>query len=200
MPFMPPRCSATHAPGAPAGGPELLSYPADVVPSCLVPSWRQPSRAAADTARLTPVPSRLHPPAHFCQGHNRWSKLASDFSDPATLQVVLVTKMNVLLIFIPLASMANRYRWGDGTLFAFALLGLMPLAERLGFVTEQLAGHTTETTGGLLNATFGNATEMIVSLYAIKGGLLRVVQLSLLVRSRPMCRCAEPTPVGLSTL
>lgn len=90
--------------------------------------------------------------------------------------------MNILLIFIPLAAMARRYSWGDGPLFACALLGLMPLAERLGFVTEQLAGHTTETIGGLLNATFGNATEMIVSIYAIRGGLLRVVQLSLLVR------------------
>lgn len=53
-------------------------------------------------------------------------------------------------------------------------------AERLGYVTEQMATYTNPTLGGLLNATFGNLTEMIVSFFALKGGLLRVVQLSLL--------------------
>lgn len=65
-------------------------------------------------------------------------------------------------------------------LFTFSLLGIAPLAERLGFVTEQLAVFTGATVGGLLNATFGNATEMIISLFALQNGLTRVVQLSLL--------------------
>ncbi|KAI5077812.1 hypothetical protein GOP47_0007636 [Adiantum capillus-veneris] len=65
-------------------------------------------------------------------------------------------------------------------LFTFSLLGIAPLAERLGFVTEQLANFTGATVGGLLNATFGNATEMIISLFALQNGLTRVVQLSLL--------------------
>jgi len=43
-----------------------------------------------------------------------------------------------------------------------------------------MATYTNPTLGGLLNATFGNLTEMIVSYFALKGGLLRVVQLSLL--------------------
>jgi len=47
-------------------------------------------------------------------------------------------------------------------------------------VTEQLAMHTSETLGGLLNATFGNVTELIVSLFALREGLLRIVQVSLL--------------------
>lgn len=64
--------------------------------------------------------------------------------------------------------------------FAASLIGIAPLAERLGFVTERLAVHTGPTVGGLLNATFGNATEMIISLFALKNGLIRVVQLSLL--------------------
>jgi Ca2+:H+ antiporter len=54
------------------------------------------------------------------------------------------------------------------------------MAERLGFVTEQLAMHTNETIGGLLNATFGNATELIVAISALYRGLFRLVQLSLL--------------------
>ena len=43
-----------------------------------------------------------------------------------------------------------------------------------------MAKHTNATVGGLLNATFGNLTEMIVSVFALQAGLLRVVQLSLL--------------------
>lgn len=70
--------------------------------------------------------------------------------------------------------------WGDSATFAFSLLAICPLAERLGFITEQLAEYTSDTIGGLLNATFGNATEVIVSLAAMRAGLLRVTQLSLL--------------------
>ena len=69
---------------------------------------------------------------------------------------------------------------GDRLVFIASLLALCPLAERLGFVTEQLAMYTNPTVGGLLNATFGNVTEMLVSILAIHRGLLRVVQLSLL--------------------
>ena len=54
------------------------------------------------------------------------------------------------------------------------------MAEQLGFVTEQLAFFTGPIVGGLLNATFGNATEMIISLYALKNGMIRIVQQSLL--------------------
>lgn len=68
----------------------------------------------------------------------------------------------------------------DGVTFVFSLLALAPLAERLGFVTEQLALHTNDSIGGLLNATFGNATELIVAITALARGLFRLVQLSLL--------------------
>ena len=56
------------------------------------------------------------------------------------------------------------------------MLGIIPLAAALGDVTEQLALHTNETIGGLLNASFGNATEVIVCVFAIRAGMLRIVQ------------------------
>ncbi|KVH93161.1 Sodium/calcium exchanger membrane region [Cynara cardunculus var. scolymus] len=68
----------------------------------------------------------------------------------------------------------------EGWVFFLSLLGIIPLAERLGWATEQLAFYTGPTVGGLLNATFGNATELIISMYAMKHGMLRVVQQSLL--------------------
>ncbi|GFZ04370.1 cation exchanger 2 [Actinidia rufa] len=90
------------------------------------------------------------------------------------------TKINILLPFGPLAIMLHYLTGKHGWVFFFSLLGITPLAERLGYATEQLAFYTGPTVGGLLNATFGNATEMIISLYALKNGMIRVVQQSLL--------------------
>ncbi|XP_058108789.1 vacuolar cation/proton exchanger 2-like isoform X3 [Magnolia sinica] len=96
--------------------------------------------------------------------------------------VLINGKINVLLPFGPLAVLLHYLtgKHGHGWVFLFSLLGIAPLAERLGYATEQLAYYTGPTVGGLLNATFGNATEMIISLYALKHGMIRVVQQSLL--------------------
>lgn len=59
-------------------------------------------------------------------------------------------------------------------------LSLVPLAERLSFVTEQVAEHTNGTIGALLNATFGNAPELLISVAALRAGYYRVVQLAML--------------------
>ena len=95
-------------------------------------------------------------------------------------ELLFGTKLNVLLVCVPLAIGGSVLHLGDRLVFIASLLALCPLAERLGFVTEQLAMYTNPTVGGLLNATFGNVTEMLVSILAIHRGLLRVVQLSLL--------------------
>ncbi|KAK8542583.1 hypothetical protein V6N12_015175 [Hibiscus sabdariffa] len=78
------------------------------------------------------------------------------------------------------AILVHKLTTSNGWVFFLSLLGITPLAERLGYATEQLAFYTGPTVGGLLNATFGNATEMIISIYALKSGMTRVVQLSLL--------------------
>lgn len=94
--------------------------------------------------------------------------------------VVLGGPLNIMLFCVPFAIMSKYLNWGDAPTFVLSLLALAPLAERLGFITEQLALHTNETIGGLLNATFGNATELIVAIAALYKGLFRLVQLSLL--------------------
>ncbi|GAQ81171.1 sodium/calcium exchanger protein [Klebsormidium nitens] len=104
-----------------------------------------------------------------------WASLCTSLG-----HVLLGTRLNVLLIFVPVAVVADVLRLGKAWAFSFTLLAIVPLAERLGFLTEQLAMHTNSTVGGLMNATFGNATEVIVAVFALRGGLLRVVQLSLL--------------------
>ncbi|CAA3031794.1 vacuolar cation proton exchanger 3-like [Olea europaea subsp. europaea] len=94
--------------------------------------------------------------------------------------VLFKAKINVLLPFGPIAITLHYLSKKHGFVFFFSLVGITPLAERLGYVTEQLAFYTGPTVGGLLNATFGNATEMIISIYALKNGMMRVVQQSLL--------------------
>lgn len=100
---------------------------------------------------------------------------------PGACRIILLgSKLNVLLAAVPLALISDHLRWGDGVTFALSLVGICPLAERLGYLTEQTAGHTSETIAALLNVSLGNATELIVSVFALRDGLLRVVQLSLL--------------------
>ncbi|KAL2332877.1 hypothetical protein Fmac_014090 [Flemingia macrophylla] len=94
--------------------------------------------------------------------------------------VVFSNKLNLLMPFGPLAILVQKFTGHLGWVFGLSLLGIMPLAERLGYATEQLAFYAGDTVGGLLNATFGNATELIISIYALKSGMTRVVQLSLL--------------------
>lgn len=95
-------------------------------------------------------------------------------------EVIIGGPLNILLVCVPFGIISYFVGWPDAATFIFSILALAPLAERLGFITEQLALHTNETIGGLLNATFGNATELIVSIAALSKGLFRLVQLSLL--------------------
>jgi Ca2+:H+ antiporter len=89
-------------------------------------------------------------------------------------------KLNWLLVFVPLAVLLEHAA-PQRPLFVFiaAALAIMPLAGWMGKATERLAEHTGEGVGGLLNATFGNAAELIIALAALRGGLHAVVKASL---------------------
>uniref|UniRef100_A0A5B7AWN8 Vacuolar cation/proton exchanger n=1 Tax=Davidia involucrata TaxID=16924 RepID=A0A5B7AWN8_DAVIN len=95
-------------------------------------------------------------------------------------EVVLGTKLCVLFLAIPLAIIAECYNFKRHWIFALSLLGLTPLAERVSFLTEQIAYYTGPTVGGLLNATCGNATELIIALFALHQEKIHVVKYSLL--------------------
>ena len=88
--------------------------------------------------------------------------------------------LNLFLIATPVALLSKYFEWYESLTFCCALLSIAPFAERLGYITEQISLHTSDTVGGLLNATFGNATELIISIAALNKGYYRVVQLSLL--------------------
>ncbi len=64
-------------------------------------------------------------------------------------------------------------------IFLLACIAILPLAGWLGQATEQLAAKTNESVGGLLNATFGNAAELIIAISALRAGMYDVVKASL---------------------
>lgn len=85
----------------------------------------------------------------------------------------------ILLLFIPVSLAAKFLGWGDLIVFITAALAILPLAAWMGTATEEIAVVVGPTLGGLLNATFGNATELIIALIALKAGLVDVVKASI---------------------
>ncbi|KAK9470608.1 Sodium/calcium exchanger protein-domain-containing protein [Dipodascopsis tothii] len=88
--------------------------------------------------------------------------------------------VNALLVFVPLGIGAGVLHAPSLLVFIANFLAIVPLAALLGEVTEELAKHVGQTLGGLLNATFGNAVELIVSIVALAKGEIRIVQASML--------------------
>ena len=92
-------------------------------------------------------------------------------------QTSFAPSLSWLFICIPAAAVvAYGFPEQQTLLFVLSALAILPLAGVLGEATEHLADHTGEGIGGLLNATFGNATELIVAIFALRQNLLRVVQ------------------------
>ncbi|KAJ5746577.1 Vacuolar calcium ion transporter [Penicillium odoratum] len=88
--------------------------------------------------------------------------------------------VNVLLIFVPLGIIAGALKWDSTAIFVLNFFAIIPLASLLSFATEELSATMGQALGGLMNATFGNAVELIVSIIALKDKQIRVVQASML--------------------
>jgi Ca2+:H+ antiporter len=87
--------------------------------------------------------------------------------------------ISILLIFVPVSIVASLLGWDQRIVFFASALGIVPLAWILGKGTEELAARTGPRVGGLLNATLGNAAELIITIFAIREGLLELVKASI---------------------
>ncbi len=85
----------------------------------------------------------------------------------------------VLLAFVPVSIAGHFLHWSSLVVFLTAAAAILPLAAWMGTATEELAVVLGPSLGGLLNATFGNATELIIALVALNAGLVDVVKASL---------------------
>jgi Ca2+:H+ antiporter len=88
--------------------------------------------------------------------------------------------MYVFLLFALLAPIFNILHFPPILIFIVAGLGILPLAALIGQSVERIAEHTGERVGGLLFATFGNATELIIGIFALSQGLVDVVRASII--------------------
>jgi Ca2+:H+ antiporter len=87
--------------------------------------------------------------------------------------------LNLLLALLPVALLAELTHWPPIWIFVLSAVGVIPLAGLIGEATEILADYTGPKIGGLLNATLGNAAELIITLVAIRAGLLELVKASI---------------------
>ncbi|KAI5464618.1 Ca2+ transporter [Mariannaea sp. PMI_226] len=97
-----------------------------------------------------------------------------------TKVTLLSNYVNFLLIMVPIGIVAGVMGWNPTAVFTLNFFAIIPLAAVLSFATEEISMKLGETMGGLLNATFGNAVELIVSIVALKDNQIEVVQASML--------------------
>jgi Ca2+:H+ antiporter len=88
-------------------------------------------------------------------------------------------RLDWLLVFVPVAVVLDVIHAEPVAVFSIAALAILPLAGKIGHATEDLALRSGPRVGGLLNATFGNVTEMIVAFFLILRGELEIVKASL---------------------
>lgn len=99
-----------------------------------------------------PVWSWSYWPRHML--HLTWVTLSRDY-------------VNLLLVFVPLGIVAGALNWDATAIFTLNFFAIIPLASLLSFATEELAATLGQALGGLMNATFGNAVELIVRLSSV---------------------------------
>jgi Ca2+:H+ antiporter len=92
----------------------------------------------------------------------------------------LKPSINWLLAFIPISLTLEYAHVPAPVLFFSAALAILPIARLIVLATEQLATRTGDAIGGLLNATFGNAPELIIALVALKAGFYDMVRASII--------------------
>lgn len=95
------------------------------------------------------------------------------------MKLDLDTILGAMLIFIPISIAAELLHLNGIIIFFTAALAILPLAGFMGKATEELSKQVGAGIGGLLNATFGNATELIIAIFALQAGLFEVVKASL---------------------
>ncbi|KAI1380386.1 Calcium/proton exchanger [Hypoxylon crocopeplum] len=97
-----------------------------------------------------------------------------------TKATLLSSPVNILLIAVPIGIIAGQTGWDPVAVFVINFFAIIPLAAVLSFATEEISAKLGEALGGLLNATFGNAVELIVSIIALRDRQIEVVKSSMI--------------------
>lgn len=87
--------------------------------------------------------------------------------------------LRYFLIFIPISFICEFMHLSPVIIFVISAVAIIPLAGLMGEATEEISVYSGPRVGGFLNATFGNATELIIAFFALKAGLFDVVKASI---------------------
>jgi Ca2+:H+ antiporter len=118
-------------------------------------------------------------PSFACRPENRRKKRKNRIVKKFSLPKIRISFLKGLFLAVPLAIAAWAFQASPILVFLLACVGLIPLAEQMGEATEILAARTGPRVGGLLNATLGNAAELIITLVAIREGYLELAKASI---------------------
>ncbi|KAH0547502.1 hypothetical protein GP486_008428, partial [Trichoglossum hirsutum] len=132
-----------------------------------------------DIDERAPLLARPRRRPSYLDEHRPWIRYLL-YTYHVTKVTLLSNWVNVLLICVPLGIIAGAIGFNASAVFTLNFLAIIPLAAILSFATEELSAKLGQTIGGLLNATFGNAVELIVSIVALTRGEIRIVQSSML--------------------
>lgn len=147
----------------------------------------EPSGASQKPSSQPTITALLHRVGEVLQMNMKPEKQVGQ--PPSVLQgikaIITMSWLNLLLVCIPV-SWALHFVWAKDTtstqdtiIFVFSFLSIIPLAKLLAFATDELSCRVGQTLAGLLNATLGNAVELIVSIIALVKCELQIVQSSL---------------------
>ncbi|KAJ6787913.1 hypothetical protein PWT90_01896 [Aphanocladium album] len=112
--------------------------------------------------------------------HSNLVVRSAAYSWHVTKVTLLSNYVNFLLVVVPVGIAAGMLKWSATAVFTLNFFAIIPLAAVLSFATEEISLKLGDALGGLLNATFGNAVELIVSIVALRDGQIEVVQASML--------------------
>jgi Ca2+:H+ antiporter len=125
----------------------------------------EPAPARGGGASAVSAPSAEPPPR----------RVAPVVGDPFRLRM-----RHLLLPAVPAAIWMSRQGWDPVVVFAVSCLAILPLSQFLGEATEHLGERSGPTVGGFLNATFGNAAELIIAIAALRAGMVDLVKASII--------------------
>ncbi|KAI0477776.1 Calcium/proton exchanger [Xylariaceae sp. FL0804] len=111
--------------------------------------------------------------------HKLWVKHSANVWH-ITKCTLLSSPVNIVLFAVPIGIVAGAAGWDPIAVFVINFFAIIPLAAVLSFATEEVSAKLGEALGGLLNATFGNAVELIVSIIALRDNQIEVVKSSMI--------------------
>lgn len=144
-------------------------------------------RTSLRVSDLSEASSLLRGPENSIREEHNFEEFKDELEDEdlngikgPMIDMIFGKPISILLIFMPFALMAHYLKWSPAAIFWLNFFAMVPLASILGDFTEEVAAHTNETIGGLVNATFGNAVEVVVAIQALLHHEIRVVQASMI--------------------